>query len=253
MDKAEQGQGSPRRITRRSRSGFAFSSASISDSTASDGGSNINAHVERAALRPVSSIPARDPIPALSAPSDTTPPTPDDFNPRDRLTQVRTRAAGYEREYRLNLLNRLLMRGVPIDEIATQLGLSISQVNRDRAELGERLRADARGLNIDSLIGDSKAFYEEAAAMSMRAASASNLPMPIRLAAVRTALASKNDMHRFMQTAGVYDVLRFRLAADGTGVSDVRQLMMNTERILSGQQPDFSTPENSGNEEHIEL
>lgn len=253
MDRVEAQPGEPRRITRRSRTGFAFSNASLADSTASEGGADINAHVASAAIRPVATIPTRDPIPMLAGSSDTTPPTADDFNPRDRLSQVRARASGYEKEYRLGLLHRLLMRNVPVDEIATQLGLSISQVNRDRSELKERLRADARALDIDSLIGDSKAFYEEAAAMSMRAASASNLPMPIRLAAVRTALASKNDMHRFMQTAGVYDVLRFRLAADGTGVSDVRQLMLNTERILSGQQPDFSTPENSGNEEHIEL
>lgn len=242
-----------RRISRRSR-GFAFSNGGLSDSTVGGGSTaeseGINERVAAQATAPVATITPRNVIPmAAQNPAN----AQEDFNPRDRMVQVRTRASGYEKEYRLKLLHRLLMRNVPVDEIADQLGLSISQVFRDRAELTERLRSEARGLDINELIGDSKAFYEEAAAMSMRAASASNLPMPIRLAAVRTALASKNDMHRFMHTAGVYDVLRFRLAADGAGVSDVRQLMLNTERILAGEAPTFSNPANSGDDETVEL
>lgn len=239
-----------RRISRRSRKGFAFSDGGLADSSVGGGVSgDINAHVEARAVTPVATIQPRNVVPAAAQDAG----SQEDFNPRERMAQVRTRASSYEREYRLKLLHRLLMRNVPVDEIANQLGLSISQVFRDRQELTERLRQEARGLNIDELIGDSKAFYEEAAAMSMRAASASNLPMPIRLAAVRTALASKNDMHRFMHTAGVYDVLRFRLAADGTGVSDVRQLMLNTERILAGEAPTFSNSADSGDQETVSL
>ena len=93
--------------------------------------------------------------------------------------------------------------------------------------------------------------------MSMRAASSSNLPMPMRLAAMRTALAARNDQHRFFQTAGVYDVLRFKVAQDGTGISDVRKLMENTERLLSGDKLEFSNVTNevidSGSQEEIEL
>jgi len=238
-----------RRISRRGRAGFAFTGASLSDSTTAEG-SDINREVERMAA-PTSGASALPPPPEseviAGAPNE-------EFNPRGRLEQVRRRSSQYEREYRLNLLHRLLMRRVPMDEIASQLGLSVSQVYRDRDALKEKLREEARTLDIDEVIGDSKGYYEEAAAMAMRAASKSDLPMPIRLAAVRTALAAKNDMHRFFQTAGVYDVLRFRLAQDGTGVSDVRRLMENTEKLLSGE---FSNAArdviDSGDQEDIEL
>jgi len=235
-----------RRISRRGRSGFGFSNSGLSDATATEGG-NINDRVERMATAPAA-IPAPQP-PATDSPTGS---QQEEFNPRGRMAQVRGRASEYEREYRLGLLHRLIMRRVPMDEIADQLGLSISQVYRDREELKERLRKEAQTLDIEEMIGDSKGFYEEAAAMAMRAASSSNVPMPIRLAAVRTALASKNDMHRFFQTAGVYDVLRFRIAQDGSGVSDVRRLMDATERLLAGE-PEFSTPHNTGDDEEIDL
>lgn len=236
----EERQGVPRRISRR-RAGFAFSGSSLSDSTATDGGdvADVNEQVERLAATPPAVIP------------QPTPQDRDDFNPRARMAQVRQRATEYEREYRLGLLHRLLMRRVPMDEIAESLGISISQVYRDRQELQAQLRQNATELNIDEMIGDSKGFYEENAAMAMRAASNNNLPMPIRLAAIRTSLAAKNDMHRFFQTAGVYDVLRFKKAQDGSGVSDVRRLMEQTERILNGD--GFSTSRDSGDDEEIEL
>jgi hypothetical protein len=239
----EDRQGVPRRISRR-RMGFAFSSNTLSDSTATDGddAADVNNHVEAVASSPVASLP----VPAQSTPQDR-----DDFNPRARMAQVRQRATVYEREYRLGLLHRVLMRRVPMDEIAESLGISMSQVYRDRSELKTQLRQSANELSIDELIGDSKGFYEENAAMAMRAASNANLPMPIRLAAVRTSLAAKNDMHRFFQTAGVYDVLRFKKAQDGSGVSDVRRLMEQTERILNGD--GYSNPRNTGDDEEIEL
>lgn len=236
-----------RRISRRSRSGFAFSNSGLSDSTTSEGTRNINEAVEEQATTPVATLP-----PPLVAGTPT-----EEFNPQARLAQVRSRSSEYEIEYRLGLLHRLIMRRIPMDEIAAQLGVSIATVYRDREALSAKLRAEARGLDIEEIIGDSKGFYEEIAAMSMRAASNSGIPMPMRLAAMRTALASKNDQHRFFQTAGVYDVLRFRMAQDGTGVSDVRKLMENTERLLAGDKLEFSNAVNevvdSGDQESIEL
>lgn len=236
-----------RRISRRSRSGFAFSGANVSDSTSGEGVGNINEEVEQQASQPVVTLP---PQVTAGSPSE-------EFNPRDRLAQVRTRASEYEKEYRLGLLHRLLMRRIPMDEIASQLGVSVATVYRDREELKSRLRGEARGLDIEEIIGDSKGYYEEAAAMAMRAASNSNIPMPMRLAAIRTALAAKNDMHRFFQTAGVYDVLRFRMAQDGSGISDVKKLMENTERLLQGETLEFSNVAqeviDSGSHESLDL
>lgn len=254
MEDEDTNAGRGRRISRRSRTGFAFSNSGLSDSTSQEGGS-VNAAVEQLAQQSVPQLPAPTPAagdgnPLAGAPSE-------EFNPRARLQQVSQRSTEYEREYRIRLLHRLLMRRIPIDEIAQQLGRSVSQIYRDREELQRQLREDAGALNIDEMIGESKGFYEEAAAMAMRAASNSAVPMPMRLAAIRTSLAAKNDMHRFLQTAGVYDVLRFKVAQDGTGVSDVRMLMSQTERILSGEKLEFSNAArdtlDSGDGETIEL
>lgn len=244
---------SPRRIVRRGRTGFSFSRSSLHDSTTAEGAEggddddDLNESIEARA----SQLPARIQAPPEEGEHIAGNPN-EEFNPRARMTQVRNRASEYEREYRLGLLHRLLMRRVPIDEIADQLGLSISQVYRDRDTLKEKLRQDARTLDIEEVIGDSKGFYEEVAAIALRAASNSNAPLPVRLAAARTGLAAKNDMHRFFQTAGVYDVLRFRLGDEGKGVSDIRRLMDQTERVLGGQDG-FSAPTDTGDDEEIEL
>ena len=240
-----------RRISRRRRTGFAFSGADASDSTSSEGVGNLNDAVEQQINNPPQAAqPAQQNSVVAGNPSE-------DFNPQARLAQVRQRSSQYEKEYRLGLLHRLLMRRIPMDEIASQLGVSIATVYRDRDELKAKLREDARAMDIDEIVGDSKGFYDEVGAMAMRAASNANVPMPMRLAAMRTGLAAKNDMHRFFQTAGVYDVLRYRVAQDGSGVTDVRRLMENTERLLSGEKLEFSNAASevidSGSSESIEL
>lgn len=157
----------------------------------------------------------------------------EELTPRHRLSEVASRSTEYAREYRLELVHRLLMRKIPQDEIASQLGISISTVRRDCAELRDRLRSAAKTLDIDEIVGNSKGFYEEVQAMSMRAASMNQLPIAMRLAAMRTALASHNDMHRFFQAAGVYDALRFRKGAGDGAMSDIQRLMSITDELLS--------------------
>jgi hypothetical protein len=138
----------------------------------------------------------------------------------------------YEREYRLNLIHRMIMRKVPLDEVATALGISVSQVMRDRKELFERLRTESRALDIDLIVGDSKGMYEEVLGMAMRIASKDSTPVAMRLAAMRTGLAAENDKHRFLQAAGVYDVLRYRRAAGDGQLSDIQRLLSLTTQML---------------------
>lgn len=229
-----------RRITTRKR-GVVFSGTGISDASVGGGVADhpendhpdINqavvdqASAPRQALPPVnlpSSVPASGNMDSIS--------NEEDFNPANRLRQVGRRSSEYEREYRLGLLSRLLMRKIPLDEIAAQLGISVSQVMRDRTLLAARYREAAKDLNIDEMVGSSQEFYEEVQAMSMRAASNAQTPMPMRLAAMRTALASNNDKHRFFQAAGVYDVLRFRRAPGGEGLNDVQRMMSLAEELM---------------------
>lgn len=232
-----------RRMVTRRGSGMSFSGNGLGQSSA---GGGVAAHEDDdedlGVLDLNSAVEA-----AVPAPAPVTPRLTDDqqaemtrntinseeFTPRNRLDQVRGRSSEYEREYRLQLLHRLLMRNLPLDEIATSLGVSVSTVMRDRTELKERLRHVAKDLDVESMIGNSKGFYEEVQAMAMRAASSSTIPMPMRLAAMRTALASHNDMHRFFQAAGVYDVLRFRKGASEGAQTDIQRLMSITEDLLT--------------------
>lgn len=170
------------------------------------------------------------PAPASVAP-------PDKDNPRLRLNQVALAGSStYAKEYRLQLLHRLLMRNIPLDQIANQLQVSISTVEKDRVELKKRLREAAKEMNIDEMVGGQTAVYDEIAGMALRVASGSGeggAPTPMRLAAMRTALAANADKTRFLNTAGVFDVLRFRRADDGSNVSDVQHLMARTAELMS--------------------
>lgn len=138
----------------------------------------------------------------------------------------------YARDQRLHLINRLLLRGVSYGAIAQELGVSVGTVRNDVTELRRRHRERAVGLDINELIGSQIAFYDEATAVSLRIVSQQDMPTPMRLAGVRTALAAKADQTRFLTNAGVFDVLQFRRAEDGTNLSDVQMLMARTEEIL---------------------
>jgi hypothetical protein len=166
------------------------------------------------------------------------PPRSDDFTPSNRMSEVRGRSSRYEREYRLQLLHRMLMRRVPLDEIARELEVSVQTVMRDRQELYKRLKDQAKHLDINHLIGDTLGFYDEVKSMGLRAASNSKYPMNARLGALRTALAAKNDMHRFLHAAGVFDVLRFKAAEDQAG-DDIATLMELTKHIMKSDDENF--------------
>lgn len=158
-------------------------------------------------------------------------------DPRNRMMQVdMAGSSAYSKEYRLSLLHRLLMRRIPLDQIARQLGVSISTIEKDRVELKKRLREAARELDINEMVGNQTELYDEISGMALRIAGQSSgptaAPTPMRLAAMRTALAANADKSRFYQSAGVFDVLRFRRAEDGNNISDVQHLMSRTEEML---------------------
>lgn len=158
-----------------------------------------------------------------------------EFTPSSRLDEVGKRASKYEREYRLRLLHRLLMRNVPLDEIAKELKVSVSTVIRDREVLYQRLKEEAQRLDINHVVGDTMGFYAEIGAMSLRIASMAKQPTPAKLAALRTALAAKNDMARFLQASGVFDVLQYRAKAKGSE-DDFAKLMELTKRALMAEE-----------------
>lgn len=219
---------------RRNRMGL----GGMSEASSTEGDNDIsqspplNRRVRSMALRPVEEAEEEEVVPRVD---------PDNprFTPQNRMSEVRKRASGYEREYRLKLLHRMLMRNVPLDEIAKELDVSVATVIRDRNELFKRLREEAKRLDINILVGDSVGFYTEVQSMAMRMASNSKLPVSSRLAAMRTGLTAKNDMHRFLNAAGIYDVLRYRATEESAG-SEIDKLMEFTEKLLNDSEVEES-------------
>jgi hypothetical protein len=165
----------------------------------------------------------------------------DPTNPRQRMMDVEEAGdAAYSKEYRMTMLHRLLLRKMPIDQIARALGVSISTVQKDRVKLKALLREHAKDLNIDEMIGNQMGLYDEIGAMSLRIATKTSgegsVPIPMQLAAMRTTLASQADKTRFLTSAGVFDVLRFRKADTGESQSDIALLMEETRRMLAALQ-----------------
>ena len=154
-----------------------------------------------------------------------------DFTPQSRLREVGERGGGYDREYRLQLLHRLLMRRIPLDQIADQLGVSVQTVYRNRQDLYKRLRAAAKQLDIHDFIGDTLGFYNEVTAMALRGASSGKAPLNIRLAALRTALASKDHMVKFLSEAGVMDALKY-MPDKNEDKGDLERIVEMTENLL---------------------
>lgn len=152
----------------------------------------------------------------------------------DALQEDRVRANGYGKEQRMVLVHQMMMRNVPVVKMADALKVSESTIVRDRKELEKRLRAAAQDLNIDQHIGDSLAFFAETQGMALRAASSAKVPIHVRLGALRTAVSTRNDLHKFLQAVGIYDVLKYTAASDGQ--SDINRLMDLTTQLLEGEE-----------------
>lgn len=176
--------------------------------------------------------PPRGPSIGDDAPARDDGSAPDGIDPRRRMNEVAAAgSAAYSREYRLTLLARMLMRNVPLDQIAAEFQVSVSTIEKDRAELKQRMRQRAREMNIDEFIGEQTGMYEEVSGMALRIAS-SSAPTPMKLAALRTTLAANADRTRMLSSTGVLDVLRYRKAATDTEMSDVQILMQNTALMM---------------------
>lgn len=176
------------------------------------------------------------------------------FTPAERSREVKksSRGTNYEREYRFTLLHRMIIRRVPQDQIAKELGLSVRQVQRDIKSLYERLRKNAENFDTVEHVGDGISYYREIQSMALRMASMSKLPAGTRLTAMRTALAARNDESRFLSTVGVYDSIPFE-ANNNRGSTDIQKLMHMTESLLNGDNEDSSIEDILGDEEEIRL
>lgn len=173
----------------------------------------VSRHVQRRAVEPYTPPPAG--------------------SPRAVMNEMDMHAnAKISKEYRLGVLHKMLIRKMPVTKIAEILGVSVSTIEKDRVELKKQMREDARKLNIDEMVGNNNAFYDDLISSALRIAGNNSTPIPMQLAALRTAMASNADRTRFLASAGVFDALKFRRTEDGSGQSDVAILMENTEAML---------------------
>lgn len=185
--------------------------------------------------------------------------------PSARLASIGNATSGsYAKEYRLNLLHRLMMRGYPMDRIAGIMNVSLSTVMRDKKELMTMLRGRSQQLNVDELIGNQLAFYDDVTGNVMRIMDQSStsedgrvqaVPVPMRLAAARTAMTAQADKVKLLQATGVLDSLRFRQGEGSGAMTEIQALMQLTNDLLAnGADPEgFGELEFSENEEDMEL
>lgn len=162
---------------------------------------------------------------------DNAPPrAPDD--PRHVLVQLARQNPAYAKEYRQQLVGRMLMRNIPIHQIAIQLGVSVSTAEKDRAAWRKMMAEQSRNFDVNEYIGEQMARYDEMSGQALRLALAGDTPVAMRLASMRTAIAANSDKTRTLHAAGVFDAARFRKTADGSSASDVQRLMEATMGAL---------------------
>lgn len=158
----------------------------------------------------------------------------DEMSPAERLASVTKSSPAYAKEYRLRLIHRLLLRNIPLDQIADQLDISVRTVQRDREEIGRRLRKEASRLDVNVLLGETMAFYKEHSAMALRIATSAKTPLSSRLAALRTSMQSRKEMGQWLSVAGVFEVLKFR-AEENAGNADIARLVKIAEDLLGDE------------------
>lgn len=181
-----------------------------------------------------------DPIPVIPDARST---------PAERLKSM-TVAGNYQTEYKLRLLHRLLMRGLPIDIIAGQMQLSIPTVKSLRAQLYRRLAVEAAAtFDMNLYVGKSEAFYNELRGLSMRMVDDNGKkdaegkwiePPPTRdqkMRAIHTALSVEADRHRFYSLTGVFQAMPFRpdaLTGDSQQTDNASRIIDLVQAVITG-------------------
>lgn len=136
----------------------------------------------------------------------------DEISPAGRMQALAAVDSNYAIAYRRTLVLRMLMRSLPLDRIASDLGVSINTIQRDKKFLANKLKEEAANMDANQHIGQVMAEIKEVFSIAMRMASmsSSSITHASKLQALRTALAAKDSMARFLSTTGVYDVLTYK-------------------------------------------
>ena len=138
----------------------------------------------------------------------------------------------HQKEYRLKLLHRMMMRQLPTDMIAKSLGVTVRTVNNLKRELSEQLRKEAMNRDLGSYVGFTDGFYNEMIGMSMRMATSKDTPDIRKLSAMKVALQAQRDRTAFYETAGFFSALK---VLPGVDQDDERTRQANSLMDMSNK------------------
>jgi hypothetical protein len=152
----------------------------------------------------------RNPV-RMGTPEPPPPPAPAaEDGPAQRLANVGRHSPAYQKEFQYRLVHRMLLRNLPLDTIAAQLGISTQSVLRIRHDLNRRLSHEAQTINRYEIAGKTLAFYDEIQGMALRVADEPQARAYTRLQALQTALAAQADRQRFLTASGFWGAAPFQ-------------------------------------------
>ena len=154
-----------------------------------------------------------------------------------RLEAIERDHPQYASEYKMQLVHRLLLRGLPLDTIAQMLNLSTRMVQEIRKRLFKRMTQEAKYADIYGIAGQTQAFYNEVRSISMRMATDGKGGAAMQLNALRVALSAEADKHRFLQASGFYDHVKYapqQNDEDDASTQNANALLEMTMSLMKG-------------------
>lgn len=127
--------------------------------------------------------------------------------------QVRIAETYGGREFKFELvlktLHRMLMSRIPLIAIAEEFDVSVQTIINWKYKLQERFAKEAKAMNFNSYVGETKAFYEQIAGDAYLEASRAGSDWKARVQSLNIARQCKKDETQFFMMAGYFDTNRF--------------------------------------------
>lgn len=136
---------------------------------------------------------------------------------------------------RLQFVMQGMAFGMNAESIAEILQVSVSTVYKDRTEVKARMRKQAQSLDVNELIGMDMAFNQSIQNIAMMIAGDALTNNANKLAALKTAMASRNNTHKLMSAAGVFDALKYRQMASDGSKSDMQVMLELTKSLFTDE------------------
>jgi len=138
----------------------------------------------------------------------------------------------FDRSSRLELVHKYRLQRVPVRQIAVILGISTSSVYRDLQAISDRMRKEVQSLDSDYFIGSTINYYNEISAIALSLATDEQNSDSVMLSGLETSLIAKSELHKFLQSVGVFDALKIQRVNKDASKTDMEKLIELTQIIL---------------------